>query len=70
LGIVLASLTKAKHPLIAALTMAKAVLDAGQCLTDAHDAAAARKAEDYCRGIGGVVSGVEGNKMICEVRAK
>jgi hypothetical protein len=70
LGIVLASLTTAKHPLIAALTMAKAVIDAGQCLTDAHDAAAARNAEDYCRGIGGVVTAVEDNKMICEVRER
>jgi len=69
LSIVLAALG-GKGPLVTSLTMLKAVLDAGSCLTRAHDEAAQRNASDYCVGRGGIVVGVDGDKTTCEVRER
>lgn len=67
LGIVLAAVTSSKSPILAVLSMAKAALDAGQCLTDVHNAAAQRNAENYCHDIGGVVTSNTDEKLVCEV---
>lgn len=70
LGIALAAAATGKSPFLKALTMARAVLDAGTCLTAAHDAAAERNAENYCHGLGGVVTNVTAEKVVCEVRER
>jgi len=67
MSIVLAAAT-AKTPILVGLGMLKAALDAGTCLTAAYDQAAQRNAENYCLAQGGIVTGVEGDKTICEVR--
>lgn len=67
---VLLAAASAKGPVLGALTMLKASLDASHCLTLARNDAAQRNAEDYCKAQGGTVVGVEGNKTICEVRQK
>ena len=69
LSIVVAA-TAGKIPLVTGLTMLKAVLDAGTCLTLAYDQAAERNAKDDCARRGGVVVGVEGEKTICEVHER
>ena len=67
IGIVLAA-AGGKGSLVSALAMLKAGLDAGACLSLVRDEAAQRNAEDACVARGGVVTGVEGNKTICEIR--
>jgi hypothetical protein len=57
-----------KNPVLAGLTMLKASFDASRCLALARNDANQRNAEDYCTAQGGVVVGVQGEKMICEVR--
>jgi hypothetical protein len=59
-----------KSPIMAGLAMVKVALDAGACLTLAHNDAAQRNAENYCVAQGGTVKSVEGEKTICEVREK
>jgi len=59
-----------KGTIMTGLAMIKAALDAGTCLTRAHDDAEQRNAENYCAAQGGVVKGVVGDKTICEVREK
>jgi len=70
LGIALAAATTGKSAILAALSMAKAVLDASKCLTDAHDEAAERNAENYCHDIGGVVTSNTDEKLVCEVHER
>lgn len=68
LSVVLAAAGASQSPILAALTMLKAGLETSHCLALAHNEAAQRNARDYCTAQGGVVTGVEGEKTICEVR--
>jgi len=67
LGVALAVATTGKSAILTVLSVAKAALDAGKCLTEAHDEAAQRNAEHYCRDIGGVVTSNTEDKLVCEV---
>ncbi|HET7541837.1 MAG TPA: hypothetical protein VFK05_18305 [Polyangiaceae bacterium] len=57
-----------KSSLTSGLAMLKAAFDTGACLALAHDEAAQHKAEEDCGARGGRVTGIEGNKIVCEVR--
>jgi len=70
LGVALAAVNTGRSAIVTALTMAKAVLDAGRCLTDVHNDAAQRNAENYCRDIGGVITSNTDEKVVCEVHER
>ncbi|MEI9952946.1 MAG: hypothetical protein WDO74_29215 [Pseudomonadota bacterium] len=67
-AVLLAAAGATKGPVLGALVMLKAAIDASHCLALAHNDAAQRNAEDYCAAQGGVVTGIDGEKTICEVR--
>jgi hypothetical protein len=70
LGIVLSVLARSKNRLVTGLTMLKASYDASKCLMKAQDNAAERNAKNYCRDLGGVVTGVDADKVTCEVHER
>jgi hypothetical protein len=57
-----------KSPIASGLAMLKAAFEMGACLALARDDAAQRNAEQDCSARGGVVTRVEGNNTVCEVR--